>query len=660
MTGVIATIPKLQFSSAVGLPLSGGTLTSYLAGTTTPVITYQDQALSIANTNPIALDSRGECLLWLDSTKVYKFVLKNALGVVQWTVDNITNSTAVASAFATAFATALDVQLRADLAASSGSSIVGHMPSGTGSVATTVAVELTRIQGAVRNVKDAPYLAIGDGASHPLSERFATLAAAQAVYPLATALTQEIDWAALQTAASAGGRVLLPPGLYIVDKPIALSKFAYVEFIGAGFYVSPQGFVAPDWQGTPPSWAAQGSTLEYRQGLHGPLFEPIDKVTLKQFGRCKFSGVIFRVGQARTTADVFVSSLYTANFCIFENCTFQNIENFCTNSVSAWGAMLVTNCTFIGMNQVFVGSFVDSIIIGNDFISILDACVAFSSGGGYTQIVGNRFEFGEANAIRMSANARDVAITGNIFDSFGAHALNLSGSDTTVVSGNQFYNNGRTASAATNAHIYLGTDTRVTITGNTFKSSGTPSSIMEVVGYTSGLVTVLFYGNDIKTGCISSRAFLNLLGTALNAVDFGGSIDLPTGALAATATDDMVLALFYINAMSLAPVNVYITEDRNVVTTRAGLSKINLVGKGARTITNSGGGSVGCDTFNNITYGAAFTRKAGLLYSTVVPAVGSWLIGQRVFNIVPAVGQPKSWVCTVSGAPGTWVSEGNL
>ena len=40
--------------------------------------------------------------------------------------------------------------------------------------------------------------AIADGNSHPLSTRYATLAAAQADYPKAIALTQEIDWAALQ------------------------------------------------------------------------------------------------------------------------------------------------------------------------------------------------------------------------------------------------------------------------------------------------------------------------------------------------------------------------------------------------------------------------------------------------------------------------------
>lgn len=46
------------------------------------------------------------------------------------------------------------------------------------------------------------YGMIGDGNPHPLSERFATLAAAQAVYSFATVLTDQIDWAAIQACAN--------------------------------------------------------------------------------------------------------------------------------------------------------------------------------------------------------------------------------------------------------------------------------------------------------------------------------------------------------------------------------------------------------------------------------------------------------------------------
>lgn len=49
-----------------------------------------------------------------------------------------------------------------------------------------------------------------------------------------------------------------------------------------------------------------------------------------------------------------------------------------------------------------------------------------------------------------------------------------------------------------------------------------------------------------------------------------------------------------------------------------------------------------------------------LFYRSAEPTVGTWAVGDRVINTAPTVGQPKSWVCTVAGTPGTWVSEGNL
>jgi hypothetical protein len=53
-------------------------------------------------------------------------------------------------------------------------------------------------------------------------------------------------------------------------------------------------------------------------------------------------------------------------------------------------------------------------------------------------------------------------------------------------------------------------------------------------------------------------------------------------------------------------------------------------------------------------------QSAGIYYGTAAPASGTFTIGSRVLNSTPAVGQPKGWICTVSGTPGTWVSEGNL
>ena len=57
---VVTPTAKAQFIDAAGVPLAGGLLYTYAAGTTTPQTTYTDSTGATANSNPIVLDSRGE------------------------------------------------------------------------------------------------------------------------------------------------------------------------------------------------------------------------------------------------------------------------------------------------------------------------------------------------------------------------------------------------------------------------------------------------------------------------------------------------------------------------------------------------------------------------------------------------------------------------
>lgn len=141
MTGVIATIPRMQFSNALGVPLAGGKLITYAAGTNTPEPTYQDRELTTANPTSITLDSTGSCVLWLDPEKSYKFVLKSALGVTQpgWPVDNISGaSTPVSLAGILA-----QLPKSSVLAGPNGSSLIGYEHA-DGAAPTTVETALRR------------------------------------------------------------------------------------------------------------------------------------------------------------------------------------------------------------------------------------------------------------------------------------------------------------------------------------------------------------------------------------------------------------------------------------------------------------------------------------------------------------------------------------
>ena len=96
---VVTPTAKAQFIDAAGIPLAGGFLYTYEAGTTTPQATYTDSTAATANSNPIVLDSRGEANIWLSSAN-YKFKLTDADGTEIWTVDNIAApSTALSPVF---------------------------------------------------------------------------------------------------------------------------------------------------------------------------------------------------------------------------------------------------------------------------------------------------------------------------------------------------------------------------------------------------------------------------------------------------------------------------------------------------------------------------------------------------------------------------------
>lgn len=61
------------------------------------------------------------------------------------------------------------------------------------------------------------------------------------------------------------------------------------------------------------------------------------------------------------------------------------------------------------------------------------------------------------------------------------------------------------------------------------------------------------------------------------------------------------------------------------------------------------------------TFAPAVEYKPSNIHSNnAVPIADTWAINDRVVQSIPTVGQPKAWVCTVAGTPGTWVSEGNL
>lgn len=192
-----------QFFSNAGVPLAGGLIYTYGAGGTTPLATYTTSAGSIAHSNPIVLDAAGRVPaageIWLTSNLAYKFVLKDSAGVTIQTLDNV--------------GAGVD---GANLAASSGSSLVGFIQSGTGAAARTVESKLRDMVSA----KD--FGAVGNGIAN--------------------------DTAAIQAAAtycsSNGKDLFIPAGTYLITSTITISCGVTCEDAGLTKFQASGNFTA--------------------------------------------------------------------------------------------------------------------------------------------------------------------------------------------------------------------------------------------------------------------------------------------------------------------------------------------------------------------------------------------------------------------------------
>lgn len=171
-----------------------------------------------------------------------------------------------------------------------GSNVKSSMP-GAGSVTAGTVQE-------VYNVKHrfgTTYASlIGNGNSKPLSAHFGSLAAAQAVFPAATALTDEMDWAATQStidavAASTArtGWVYSPTGLYICNKTIRFPT-----------YHSTYPGTSVNWKGdSGPIGAEGGWATEYHWPTDlGPGTFAVDWKTDRTNANCmgQWEGIVLR------------------------------------------------------------------------------------------------------------------------------------------------------------------------------------------------------------------------------------------------------------------------------------------------------------------------------------------------------------------------------
>jgi hypothetical protein len=271
-----------QFFNNNGVPLAGGLIYTYLAGTSTPAATYTSSTGLIAHANPIVLDAAGRIAtgeVWLTSGVEYKFIVQNSLFVQLGSYDNIPSINDFTSIYA-ALSNTTNIAL--------GDALIGFKQSNSGG-ALGSAVGRTVHQKLQESVSVKDFGAVGDGIAN--------------------------DTAAFTAAGSAAAtiQVLIPAGVYkLTTSPTPTGAVTWVvekgaSFTGAGVISTVSNKLI--------NYGAFKS-IENNTSFYNGIFKYLENnAALTAYGTIGLHGSVESAGGAGTagTADIAIAAFATNN-----------------------------------------------------------------------------------------------------------------------------------------------------------------------------------------------------------------------------------------------------------------------------------------------------------------------------------------------------------
>jgi hypothetical protein len=264
-----------------------------------------------------------------------------------------------------------------------------------------------------------------------------------------------------------------------------------------------------------------------------------------------------------------------------------------------------------------------------------------------------------------------------------AAGASTSSNRSTLILGNTILNSASMGIQAINEFI------NVTISENRITGVGLSSVYIQMQSVAGIIGSARVFNNTINHTTTSSAAIflsaqsgagsITVRGNELSGVDNTTNVVQNSGvsiADAITASNQITIENNYIRNFrcGVAPA-FYLTSQLSTVVVKnnkmidlntgiaAGSSGANngrLVGTGNEYVNVTNPVGAGPLFGTNNAWEGVFINGTFTTYLSATPTAGSWNAGDRVARNAPTVGQPKAWSCTVSGAPGTWVSEGNL
>lgn len=651
----LAPAPKFYQADSNGEPLASGKVYTYEANTNTPLSTYSNQAGTL-NTNPVILDSAGRADIWLAPATLYKFVVKDSADATIYTVDYIGGAA-----------------LWSDLVASGGSALIGFLQAGTGAASRTVQAKLRE------TVSVIDFGAVGDGTTN--------------------------DWAACQKAcdyvqALGGGTVLFPPGYTF--------RIAANSIVIWGSNVKLNGY---------------GATIYFDNagGSAGTYGDPIT-VLGKQNGLAYYSPQV--AGTYTSPATYSGASAASKNVSIEGfTITYGTFSSDTINGISGMNCQHVTvkNCVVNDAPQTgFAWVATDNF----DCLDVtLENCLVDGSGMQAYRFNSYTPNAGAMTATMINCKSLDTQLTvsspwAEQYSLPSSAYIRASGQD------KKFSVTLINCDLDATVHLldgYRQTSLRDCSVGSVFALNASPecelvldnckirSFKLPVLGgavesqifyrNTSGGKAVLTVKNCTFEAPVASKYSIYGRGFDVNLEDClqllnvymidWGTGDTPMINIRGTRLQDPGSAALTFAGNTIAFRDCYIYSPISIIQA----SKKTILAEACRFVVNNSfstycievtnGNVAGVNNIieytnnayatilfapitsvvhksNQYLYAGGTELSYDECYLNTTPASGYWQVTSRIMNNAPSAGNPKAWVCTVAGATGTWVSEGNL